>query len=92
MVPVIIVKEERDSFQLAMNLVAQECNHCDGNKTLPSQNLLRERQSAHTENKNSFQTNNNTVRAKRNRLELQIDEQIMLKIAITILNYMQNQK
>ncbi len=69
-----IVKEEKDSYQLAMNLVAQESNHCNGNKTLPNQNLLRERQSTHTGNKNSFQTNNNTVRAKRNRLELQIDE------------------
>ena len=69
-----IVKDERDSFQLAMNLVAQESNYCDGNKILPNQNLLRERQSAHTGNKNSFQTYNNAARAKRNRLELQIDE------------------
>ena len=69
-----IVKDEMDSFQLAMNLVAQESNYCDGNKILPNQNLLREIQSAHTGNKNSFQTYNNAARAKRNRLELQIDE------------------
>ena len=57
-----------------MNLVAQGSNYCDSNKTLPNQNFLREGQSVHTGNKNSFQTNNNAVWAKRNWLELQIDE------------------